>query len=216
MQVARSGTIVAVATVTVPDDLLSALSADAKARGLPDDADGLVRDLVELALRQQAEGAYAHDALTGCRTRSRFAKDLNAAIWGTSWQDHSLYEQRFLCVDLDNFKAYLDVHGLTAGDAVLRQIAAALREHFGDQDVCRYGGDEFVVTLRGREKWLPDVPDEVTIKHAIVDVSVRRSQRRNHHVNGWIAHHLSGAILAAAPGGHLVECRTPAWMGRGD
>ena len=205
-----------VATVTVPGELLSAFTAHAKAHGLGGDPDRLVTALVEAALVEQAQGRYARDPLTGCKSRRRFAKDLDEATWGASWQDRSLYEERFLYIDIDNFKAYLDVHGLPAGDAVLREIAAALREHFGDDDVVRYGGDEFLVTLRGREPRLPQVPGEVTIKHAVVDVSVQRSQRRNHHVDGWIEHHLSVAMLAAAPGGHLIECQTPAWMGGDD
>ena len=66
-----------------------------------------------------------------------------------------------LCVallDLDHFKAFNDTHGHLAGDAHLRQTAAAWRRELRSIDVlARYGGEEFGVLLpscdpeRGRE-----------------------------------------------------------------
>lgn len=49
-------------------------------------------------------------------------------------------------VDLDGLKAVNDVHGHTAGDALLRRTGAALRAACTAQDrVARYGGDEFAI-----------------------------------------------------------------------
>lgn len=102
----------------------------------------------------------------------------------------------------------MDLHGLQAGDAVLKEVASALQAQFGESDVYRFGGDEFVVVLHGREVWVPDSPPETRINHSVVDVSVRRNQRRNHHLDGWIAHHSSGAVLGASATGTMVEYRT--------
>ncbi len=56
-------------------------------------------------------------------------------------------------VDLDNFKLLNDVHGHQVGDDALQRIAAVMRAAIGPDDVVgRYGGDEFLLILPGRNK----------------------------------------------------------------
>lgn len=51
-----------------------------------------------------------------------------------------------LLFDVDRFKAINDTHGHDAGDRVLREIAARLKQNARDYDVvARIGGDEFAV-----------------------------------------------------------------------
>lgn len=52
--------------------------------------------------------------------------------------------------DIDFFKRVNDTYGHNAGDAVLKCIAAILRNAVGDRgEVIRWGGEEFVILLRG-------------------------------------------------------------------
>ena len=61
---------------------------------------------------------------------------------------------RFLLmlIDIDRFKQLNDTHGHPAGDAVLAQLSAILRQTVRDSDlVTRYGGEEFALLLPAGE-----------------------------------------------------------------
>ena len=92
-------------------------------------------------LRHQA----AHDALTGLINRREFERRVTQAI------DRARVDnvQHALCfVDLDQFKVVNDTCGHAAGDELLRQLAAHLRNHLRRQDtLARLGGDEFGLLL---------------------------------------------------------------------
>jgi diguanylate cyclase (GGDEF)-like protein len=82
------------------------------------------------------------DRLTGLGNRRRFQQELErmAARAGRTGQDFCL-----VVTDLDSFKEANDRLGHSAGDEILRIVAARLSEASRLTDlVCRYGGDEFV------------------------------------------------------------------------
>jgi two-component system cell cycle response regulator len=55
-----------------------------------------------------------------------------------------------LMIDLDRFKSINDRHGHAAGDAALKAVADAIRQHVRVFDtVARYGGEEFAVVMPG-------------------------------------------------------------------
>ena len=54
--------------------------------------------------------------------------------------------------DIDFFKKFNDQYGHQAGDAVLRQVAKTLKKNVKKIDyVCRYGGEEMSIILRGAD-----------------------------------------------------------------
>jgi diguanylate cyclase (GGDEF)-like protein len=56
-------------------------------------------------------------------------------------------------VDIDHFKAVNDTHGHIAGDDVLIRLARIMRSQFRSDDlVFRYGGEEFIVVIRAKER----------------------------------------------------------------
>jgi len=94
------------------------------------------------SLKRQSET----DPLTGLANRRHF----QAAIKSLSSSD-GLAASVFL-VDIDHFKRINDSHGHAAGDAVLIDIAARLRQAVRDDDlIVRWGGEEFLIVARSQE-----------------------------------------------------------------
>ena len=86
------------------------------------------------------------DALTGLANRRGFGEALARAAAGES----EPMPLALLVIDIDHFKRVNDQHGHAAGDAILRHVAAHVARVAGSGAiVSRYGGEEFVVALRG-------------------------------------------------------------------
>ncbi|MBK5553872.1 MULTISPECIES: EAL domain-containing protein [unclassified Pseudomonas] len=102
----------------------------------------------EVAAHAQIQHLSMHDALTGLPNRNKLARYLDEALL---LKEYSA-PLTLLMLDLDNFKPINDSLGHPAGDAVLQEVGARLRECTRDHDiVARLGGDEFVVVLHGMD-----------------------------------------------------------------
>lgn len=89
------------------------------------------------------------DALTGLANRRAGLDLLRDQI---AKAEASGRRVAILLIDLDKFKAINDTHGHRAGDAVLIEIAARLRQSTREKDaLARLGGDEFLVGLGALE-----------------------------------------------------------------
>jgi diguanylate cyclase (GGDEF)-like protein/PAS domain S-box-containing protein len=108
----------------------------------------MLHDVSELrGLTQQMSYQASHDALTGLVNRREFERRLGEAVEVA----HAGRQSLVMCyLDLDRFKAVNDTSGHLAGDNMLREVAALIREAVRDSDtVARLGGDEFGVLLVG-------------------------------------------------------------------
>lgn len=100
-------------------------------------------------LVRQFEEAANTDSKTGL---------LNSATWHAQAGRETRRAERgnthasVLVLDLDHFKLINDRYGHLVGDQVLAAVAAAVRAEVRDEDIVgRFGGEEFVVLLRGVE-----------------------------------------------------------------
>lgn len=87
----------------------------------------------------------SHDSLTKLLNRREFEARLGKGLAEPGPQESAL-----LFIDLDQFKLINDTSGHRAGDELLVQLAAMMREKLRPNDIlARLGGDEFGVLLAG-------------------------------------------------------------------
>ena len=127
----------------------------------------IVPDAIErlVALADQASPAYLialererdrrsaeYDGLTGLLTPRAFRRRLNALVERARFV--ACARLALLFVDTDRFKHYNDRHGHAAGDALLRELAQALRSAATSEHdlVARNGGDEFCLVFTETDK----------------------------------------------------------------
>ncbi len=101
-------------------------------------------------LQQRLEESKRHattDALTGIWNRRSFEEKLLQQIKNCEQTKENL---SLIMIDIDHFKRINDTYGHLTGDDLLRVIAKTLKDFVrGNDTVCRYGGEEFVVLLSG-------------------------------------------------------------------
>lgn len=159
-------------------ELARALDAEARrmsarARTLGHELQRSSREVAELQshierLRQKAET----DPLTGAGNRKRFDDSLRR-LATRSLEEGTLLS--LLLVDVDHFKRFNDTYGHALGDVVLRLVAGEIRRHLREEDeLTRYGGEEFAVLLPG-----VDAPDaEAVAERLRAAIAARRLRSR--------------------------------------
>ena len=103
--------------------------------------------LANLHLREALREMAMVDPLTGLANRRWLGSVLESQLAQWTCQDQAL---SCLMIDVDHFKRINDVHGHDAGDAVLREMGALLKNATREPELAfRYGGEEFLLLLPG-------------------------------------------------------------------
>ena len=107
---------------------------------------GVGSDITDIRLSHDRIAHLARfDPLTGLANRSLLRERLEEALARST---RTRTGCALLFVDLDRFKAVNDTLGHLAGDRLLREVAARLRQAMGaEAHIGRLGGDEFAVVL---------------------------------------------------------------------
>jgi diguanylate cyclase (GGDEF)-like protein len=129
------------------------------------EVDALAAQLAASRARiSELEARVDIDPLTDILNRRGFERELKRSLAYVKRYGASV---ALVYLDLDGFKPVNDRHGHSAGDAVLKAVAAALSRNVRASDVvARLGGDEFAVLL-----WNVNAPDAAA-KAAALEAAV--------------------------------------------
>ena len=106
--------------------------------------------LARAQLQKEIERIAQHDQLTGLANRELMSQEVASAIQAA---DQAGTPMALLFLDLDGFKLVNDRLGHGAGDRVLREVAARLRNGVRHVDsVGRWGGDEFIAVCSDADR----------------------------------------------------------------
>ncbi len=90
------------------------------------------------------------DALSQLDNRKSF--DETYSYWLSQWNRRGR-QFAIMLVDVDHFKWINDTHGHKAGDYVVQGVGTLLKKEVGRKNyVARYGGDEFVLLVQGKDQ----------------------------------------------------------------
>ncbi len=149
---------------------------------------GYYKDCLE-ELKFKAENDY----LTGIYNRSTISRILKEMVQGNN-------EETFaVCfLDLDNFKQINDNYGHGYGDVVLKRIAGILSANVGEQDlVSRYGGDEFLICIRGCESKTIILERLSRVNQGIREMKLPQLSSEPRSKDGQSAHRVTASIGVA-------------------
>jgi diguanylate cyclase (GGDEF)-like protein len=101
--------------------------------------------LANLKMQENLRDMAVRDPLTGLFNRRYLEETLEREFLRATRQGAPI---ALIMVDIDHFKRYNDTYGHDAGDVLLRELGAFMQRWCRGSDVaCRYGGEEFVLTL---------------------------------------------------------------------
>ena len=163
-----------------------------------------VKNYVELyEYRCRMENIASLDGLTGISNRREYEQK-KEAFWQEACTENQPLSVAIL--DIDCFKQYNDRYGHLKGDQVLRSVARKLKECLPKKNAFlgRYGGEEFVVLLRGASE-----------QEAVAVIEQMREQVKGMEIEHL--HNRAGKVVTISAGGvtelpekksleELVEC----------
>lgn len=110
--------------------------------------DRLSFTLSQIALKSTLSSLSFEDGLTGLHNRRYLDSAMSRMVQVAIETSSAL---SVIICDIDYFKKVNDTYGHMAGDEVLRQVGIEIKRQFHrDALLCRFGGEEFVIVLPGK------------------------------------------------------------------
>jgi diguanylate cyclase (GGDEF)-like protein len=167
-------------------------------------ADASMQELARV--HRRLEETAGTDPLTGARNRLRLAQDLRItrARMDRLGESHGL-----IAFDLDRFKSINDERGHLAGDDVLKAVITAVRRTIrAEEEVYRFGGEEFLVLARVQDTAGLQALGE-RLRQAIAGLAIAHPSNTPH---GVVTVSLGAALMTADHAGASDD----EWFARAD
>ena len=143
--------------------------------------------VINLEQRNKQLSADAHeDALTSLLNRRGFLPMVRSLMTDENNEPFCI-----VFCDLDDFKRVNDSYGHDAGDEVLKHTTTVIRQELPGCDICRWGGEEFVILMRNCDisaakaraerlrKTIESNPTDFFNKHIFVTLTMGLEQYNN-------------------------------------
>jgi len=102
----------------------------------------------------------------------------------------------------------MDIHGLIAGDNLLKDLANQLQQNYPGKNIYRYGGDEFIVEMKDAVFQPIQLP-EVEIKYSIIDVEIKRDDHIGYNFERFFDMYIEMGILESSIKGTVINFKYP-------
>lgn len=109
----------------------------------------IASEISNYLLLQNLETLSSMDLMTGVKNRNTMNVAMDDLVSGRKQLD---YPYSVIFADLNGLKQVNDEKGHAAGDELLKSAATVLQKTFGDYDIYRVGGDEFMIIAEGLDK----------------------------------------------------------------
>lgn len=127
-----------------------------------------------LMLFERVKKMATIDGLTGAFNRIHFTGIVELALQELEKESSPM---SLLMIDIDDFKHINDNYGHIAGDKVLKELVACMKEVLGpDSIIGRYGGEEFMVLLKNKNVMeAGQIAEE--LRRAVEDMCIHLDER---------------------------------------
>lgn len=150
------------------------------------------------------------DSLTNCLNHAELEQYFTRLVNVNSKQNNLDAQLSLLCIDIHQFRNFVDEHGMVKGDEIIIDIANKLLALYGPEDVYRIGGEEFIVTLNNHIENvnIPDISTEVQLKHTILNLKFKLNPHpESHREFQYLAfnYFIKKAMIDAKIDGHTIN-----------
>ena len=109
----------------------------------------IASEISNYLLLQNLETLSSMDLMTGVKNRNTMNVAMDDLVNGKTKLE---YPYSVIFADLNGLKQVNDEQGHAAGDELLKSAAGILQEVFGDYDIYRVGGDEFMIIAKALDQ----------------------------------------------------------------